>query len=104
MIHDATSSVAILLIVPAVLGLIALRPAVHPRTLDRLVGVQLLLFGSGSLSIFAAFVAVRYEKHLEPTRALWRDAAYGSYTILLMLTITLVVALLGERATENSHE
>ncbi|MGO9955663.1 MAG: hypothetical protein ACLP50_06700 [Solirubrobacteraceae bacterium] len=104
MTQDPTSSVAILVIVPAVLGAITLRPSVHPKTLDRLFGVQLLLFASGSLSVFSALVGVRFEKQLEPTRALWRDAAYGSYVVLIMISISLLVALLAERKLHRADD
>ena len=100
--QDATSSVAILVIAPAVLGVITLRSGVHPRTLDRLIGVQLLLFASASLSVFAALVAIRWEKHVEPTRAIWRDLGYGSYVIVIMIGISVVVAMLGERRMRTS--
>jgi hypothetical protein len=104
MTMDPTSSVALLVIVPAVLGVITLRPRTHPRTFDRLVGVQLLLFLSGSLSIFSALVAIRFEKRLEPTRALWRDAAYGSYLVFILISFSLLIAVIGERKLRKSEE
>jgi hypothetical protein len=87
--NDPTSSVAVLVIVPGILGLIALRPRTHPWTFDRLIGVQLLLFLSGALSVTAALVAIRYGYSAEPARALWRDAAYGAYLVLLMVSVSL---------------
>ena len=91
--QDPVASVAVLVIVPTLLGVIALRPTTHPRVFARLFGVQALLYVSGGLSIFSALVAIRYEKSVEPTQAIWRDAAYGAYLVLAVVTISLVRAI-----------
>jgi hypothetical protein len=90
---DPTAAVTVLVIVPALLGVVALRPTAHPRVFARLYGVQLLLYVSGALSVLSALVAIRYEHLVEPTRALWRDAAYGSYLVLGAVTVSLLRAV-----------
>jgi hypothetical protein len=85
LVHDPTSSVAILVIVPALLGLIALRPTAHPLVFSRLFGVQLLMYLAGTLSVFSALVAIRYAHQVGPAHALWRDCAVASYVVLAMV-------------------
>jgi hypothetical protein len=93
LITDPTSAVAVLLIVPAVIGIVVLRPISPPASLDRVIGFQLLLALVGALVVFSAVAGVRFEHDPATARMLWRTCAYVAYVALSLITVSVGVGM-----------
>jgi hypothetical protein len=86
----SAASVAILVLVPLLLGFIAVRPVVHPVTVRHIARVRDLLMLSGGLSVFAAIGLLRFAKESE-----WVDAhelfgwiLIGEILILVLVSVS----------------
>jgi hypothetical protein len=90
MAEDLAASVAILVVVPILLGYVAVRPVAHPVAVRQVARVRDLLTISGGLSVFAAVALVHYAKldQLGCARTLFRDLFYGELAILVLIAIS----------------
>jgi hypothetical protein len=87
---DTQSAVAILILVPVLLGYIAVRPVVHPVAIAHVAHVRNLLLLSGGLSIFAALAIVHDGKLQKPedARGLCGQLLLAEAAILALLTVS----------------
>jgi hypothetical protein len=87
---DTQSAVAILVLVPVLLGYIAVRPVVHPVAIAQVSHVRNLLLTSGGLSIFAALAIVHDGKLGKPhdARNLCGWLLVAEAAILTLLTVS----------------
>jgi hypothetical protein len=90
MAKDTQSSVAILVLVPVLLGYIAVRPVVHPVAVAQVARVRDLLMISGALSLAAAVGLVRYAQlgQYDCVRILCRDLFFAELLIVVLISIS----------------
>lgn len=95
MTHDTAASVAILVVVPVLLGYIAVRPVIHPVAVAQVARVRDLLMISGALSVFAAIGLVHFAALNMPgcVRVLCRDLFFAELLIVALISMCWVRSL-----------
>jgi fumarate reductase subunit D len=96
---DPTAAVAILILVPAILSALLLRPVEAPDQADRVLAIRLLLLLSAALPVFAAVAIVHSEHQLALTRSYLRTSSYISYAIVAVLSVSAATAIFQRRRT-----
>jgi hypothetical protein len=94
--HNLDAAVAILVLVPALIGYVVIRPSDPPIARRYLLGVQLLSLFAAALPLLMAILLLRYGEDPDCLQTAWCWSMIGSWLIALLLGFSFIRA--GARA------
>jgi hypothetical protein len=89
---DRDAAVAVLILVPALIGYVVIRPADHPSLRSRILGVQLLSLASSVIPLCMAILLLRIANEPSCLQIAWLWSAAAAWLIAAVLLVSLVRA------------
>lgn len=89
---DRDAAVAVLILVPALIGYVVIRPADHPSLRSRILGVQLLSLASSVIPLCMAILLLRFANEPDCLQIAWLWSAVFAWLIAVLLSVSLLRA------------
>ena len=101
---NVDASVAVLILVPALIGYLVVRPADHPISRRYIVGVQLVSAAAAAIPLGMAVLLIRYATEPAFLHPAWRWATYVSWVLVAVLFLSLAGAGSGWRRSVREED
>lgn len=89
---DRDAVVAVLILIPALIGYVVIRPADHPSLRSRILGVQLLSLAASVIPLCMAILLLRYADDPTCLNRVWLAAVIFAWVIAAMMLVSVLRA------------